>query len=188
MPIVKSAKNEFSNQIENSLNNKYAMNQRDHAVQKKSQDNKAYTVEKKSRPGYQSMIDSDQKMIHGFLEKMNRKNGLKVGDILHAIRNLSTEDMNKSPQSTVEALFKHIDLPFSKKIQAIRLYEKFVKERGTALRSQLGKHNKARILNGESRDIVMKDDSAHLRPNHKSTVDLGLAIYQAQNSGSKYNG
>ena len=135
---------------------------------------------KSSPPNYRQMIDSDQKMIRQFLKELKEKGGVQAIDLLKAMRNLSRESLNTSPRATVEEVFKHIDAPFPKKIQAIRAYERFLGERQSSLKKQIVQQNKVRIANGETRASVMADEVSNLRPSNKSTVDVGLAIYYSQ--------
>jgi len=116
---------------------------------------------------------------------MSSKNGLEARDLLRAIRNLSKEDMVKAPQATVEAVFKNIDMSFTNKIQAIGLYEQFIRERSSSLKKLINTQNKIRVARGESRDSVLKEERSSQRPNYKSTVDFGLALYQANSSEPK---
>lgn len=180
MEIGKGPKSPFLERIEKRKLEEKLAKKNNEMIDKAQKDFFTKSAPKAEHPTYKKMIDGDKKMINAFLKDIEERSGVKKEELLKAMRNMSREDLLKSPRATVEALFKNVDAPFAKKIQAIGSYKRFIGQRQSEIKKQTVNHDKKLMESGLSRDAVIAEAENRERPSHETTVDLGLAILKSQ--------
>jgi len=120
----------------------------------------------------------DRELVQKFSKQFQSKFGIRMQRFIAAIGKLSHKELLRTPHGTIEEIFKNIDLPFSDKIQAIRMYENFLKSRDSIINTRVREEQKKRMLEGVSREDVLKVGS-EIREMNKSTVSLGLVLHEA---------